>query len=301
MRHRANGHHFYGENATLSMIGQRTLFILALTVLAPVRFAPLALAESGVHPSAHLPAIGVVAADTPLCDDGNLVINGSFECRGGGEPPVHIETLAPGNTDLAGWEIIDPRPLPPPENELGKLEIGDRAAGWTIDWIGPTRWQAAHGKHCLDLDGGIRQTLKTEPGKTYGLRFEFAANPELGPNTVHLRVLIDDERHDFSIDSTGHDANSLGWTTKAIQFKAARKETTLTFFNVMPTAQSTGVALDHVVIADEQHKPGRCGVTETGQGPILLDTATGQSWRLTMQEGQSVWLPIPRAAESRRH
>jgi len=287
----------------LSMIRKRQVFLLAVAVLAMGPFVPVAEAEWGVWPD-----VTIVSSEPPCAADGspdsgdfgNLVINGSFECRSTGQPPSHIDTFAPGKTDLAGWEIIDPSPLAAPSAESEKLELGDHAAPWTIDWIGPTRWKAAHGKHCLDLDGGIRQTIKTEPGKKYELQFDFAANPELGVNTAHLRVLIDDDRHDFEFDSTGHDKDNLGWTTNSISFQASRPETTLTFFNSNPSAQSAGVALDHVMVASGERPKDRYRVTETSGGPILLDKETGQTWRLTTQNGQSVWLPIPREEESGR-
>lgn len=283
-------HHFYGENAMLSMIGARRLSFLATTVLATGPFLPPAQAELGAWP-----AVVILPGNATRCDHVNLVANGSFERRSAGQPPSHIETISPGKSDLAGWEIIDPSPLPASGGKYVKelANVSDRAPAWTIDWLGPTRWKAAHGNHCLDLDGGIRQTINTEPGKTYELKFAFAANPELGPNTVHLRVLIDDDRHDFSCDSAGRDTSNLGWTTKSIAFKAARQETTLTLFNSQPSAQSIGVAIDHVVVTAPRHAPGRYRVTDTSQGPILLDTATRQSWRLTTQEGKSVWLRIP--------
>jgi hypothetical protein len=277
----------------LSMSGRRVSF-LAAAMLATVPFVARAMAWCGG------PAVTIVADAAAACDGDNLVTNGSFECRTAGQPPSHIETLALGMTDLAGWEIIDPSPLPPPSDEAAKRELGDRGPAWTIDWIGPTRWKAAHGSYCLDLDGGIRQAIKTEPGKTYDLRFDIAANPELGVNTAHLRVLIDDDRHDFEFSSAGHDQGNLGWSTKTVQFKATRPETTLTFFNSQPSAQSAGVALDDVVVASGERPKDRFRVTETGGGPILLDTKTGQQWQLTTQDGKDVWLPIPREEKARR-
>jgi choice-of-anchor C domain-containing protein len=234
---------------------------------------------------------------------GNLAVNGSFERREAGQPPNHIETLKPGSQDLAGWEIIDPLGKPGSAAVPFGQETEDlRTEGWTIDWIGPTRWQASHGRQSLDLDGGVRQTLATVPGRTYVLYFDAAANPEQGPNVADLRVLIDDESHDFKLDSTGKSAGDLGWARQRIQFAAQRKGTTLTFFNTSPTSKSAGVALDNVVVLDEdqvakrgQTRGERYRVTESSQGPILLDSQTGQTWRLTTQEGQPVWLPIPRA------
>jgi len=76
---------------------------------------------------------------------GNLAVNGSFEIREPGEPNKHIDTLTPDREDLVGWQVT----------------------GKSVDWIGPTRWKASHGEHCLDIDapGGIKQTLNTTPGR----------------------------------------------------------------------------------------------------------------------------------------
>ena len=258
---------------------------LVLSALLPA--TTCARAESGAEPSEDVA--------------GNLVVNGSFERREAGQPPNHIETLKPGSKDLLGWEIIDPLGKPGSDALFGEAMADRRTDGWTIDWIGPTRWRGSHGRHCLDLDGGVRQMLATEPGREYELRFDAAANLEQGPNVAHLRVLIDDANHEFKFESTDKSAGGPGWSTQRIKFTAERKETTLTFLNTSPTSQSAGVALDNVVALDgdqaaelNKARIGRYRVQETSQGPILVDTQSGQSWRLTTKDGQQVWLPIAR-------
>ena len=82
-----------------------------------------------------------------------LIINGSFE-----EGPK-----------VDAWQWID--------------EKSDKIKGWVvtkgqIDYIG-TLWKAAEGKRSLDLHGspgfgGVKQTIKTEKGRTYRVTFEMA-------------------------------------------------------------------------------------------------------------------------------
>jgi hypothetical protein len=282
---------------------------LAATPLAAIALSLVAgvYGEEGVLPRGGL---GWFRLPSPLearkeqipDDPRNLVVNGSFERRTSGEPPVHIDTFKAGSTDLVGWEIIDPLGAPASPDATDRAEgKEDRQPGWTVDWIGPTRWKAAHGQYCLDLDAGVRQAINTVAGQTYELSFAIAVNPELGPQRTRLRLLIDDEVHEFTLDSSGKTASDLGWVTQRIKFTPQRKGTTLTFLNAAPTTQSAGVALDHVVVKDASHavtpdapRPQRYQVTETSQGPILLNTTTGQTWRLITRDGQSIWLPILR-------
>ncbi len=158
--------------------------------------------------------------------DHGMLLNGSFEERKSGAPPKNVETIKAGRDELAGWEVI--------EN--------------SVDWIGPQRWVAPRGKHCLDLDGGIRQTIRTVTGASYKVRFDLAGNPEIEPTIQMLRVFVDDRPHEFTFDSTGKSTHDLGWRTESIVFTANNEHTTLTFFNARPNVHSVGVALDNVVV-----------------------------------------------------
>jgi len=176
------------------------------------------------------------------------IVNGSFELRKSGEPPNHIETLKPGSDDILGWGIVDTVPESS-ENVPNAEQVNDEPSNrYTVDWIGPTRWKASHGDHCLDLDGGISQTVRTAAGESYEVRFELAGNPELGPMVQTLRLLVNDRQHDFKFNSTGKSTGQLGWVTKRVVFTADKTSTSLTFLNARPNAHSAGVALDNVVI-----------------------------------------------------
>lgn len=181
--------------------------------------------------------------------EANLVVNGSFERRTEGQPNSHIESVARGSKALLGWEVIESK-RPPVEGG------GDEAPGISnVDWLGPERWTASHGKHCLDLDGGIRQALPTKAGRRYVLQFDLAGNPEAEPMVQHLRVLIGEKAHEFEFDSRGKTKRALGWVTKRVAFTADGEHTTLTFVNARPNAQSAGVALDNVVLREVTTRP----------------------------------------------
>ena len=177
-----------------------------------------------------------------------ILLNGSFEERKRGLPPEHIETLEPGRDDIIGWEILD---MPLGLVSRGQITAGQPGAGIgparkTVDWKGPTRWKASDGGHCLDLDGGIRQTVRTVKGKSYEVLFDLAGNPELGPGIRRLCVLVDGRRHDFAFETTGKSRDNLGWITKRVVFTANRGRTKLSFINPTPNIHSAGVALDNV-------------------------------------------------------
>ena len=163
-------------------------------------------------------------------ESGNLITNGSFETRDGGELPENITTLEPDQHDLVGWKVI---------------------AG-PVDWIGPTRWTAAHGSWSLDLDGGIQQTVTTTPGQTYVLTFNLAGNVEVPPTAKSLLVHVNDHETPFSFDSAGKTASTMGWTRHRITFTAEKNATVITFLNAQPNAQSSGVALDDISLRLEE-------------------------------------------------
>jgi choice-of-anchor C domain-containing protein len=182
-----------------------------------------------------------VASGVVVVDDGcDLVVNGSFEERNEGAPNNYIETLTARTDALAGWEVIGPDEPPSSDSALGPR---------TVDWIGPKRWAASDGEHCLDLDSGIRQLLSTEPGKRYRLRFDMAGNPENEPKHQRLNVMLGKHAHEFEFDAAGKTKRDLGWVTKEIEFVADKCQTMLSFINAKPNGYSAGVALDNVRVA----------------------------------------------------
>ncbi|MCS7209501.1 MAG: DUF642 domain-containing protein [Fimbriimonadales bacterium] len=95
-----------------------------------------------------------------------------------------LQQAFPQNADLVqngDFEVIDAG------NDFVTYRAGQSFMGWTVDrgtvdLSGP-RWMAATGKQSVDLtgspgQGSISQTLRTQSGRTYRLRFALAGNPE---------------------------------------------------------------------------------------------------------------------------
>jgi WD40 repeat protein len=173
----------------------------------------------------------------------NLITNGSFEVRATGQPPRNIETLQPESEAIAGWRTFDPQP----RRDNSQREQDSEHRPLIVDWIGPERWKASHGDYCLDIDGGIRQSISTEIGRTYALKFDFAGNPEAGETIEQtLQVETFGDKHEFHFDATGGATSDLKWATQMVVFTAKENSTNVRFVNVRPNVHSAGVALDHV-------------------------------------------------------
>jgi choice-of-anchor C domain-containing protein len=181
------------------------------------------------------------SAVTPEKPRSSLVVNGSFERRTEGEPNAGIESLGAKDKVLLGWQVIESkRPSDGKDGEAPGIS--------NVDWIGPERWTASHGKHCLDLDGGIRQVVRTKVGQRYVLEFDMAGNPEVGVTGQRLRVTVGRETHEFDFDASGKTERKMGWLTKRVTFTVDEDQTALIFLNTQPNGYSAGVALDNVVL-----------------------------------------------------
>ncbi len=108
-----------------------------------------------------------LALFSPVCHAG-LIVNGGFESGYSGNGIGYIPNVS-GST-IPGWTVSH------------------------VDWIG-SHWQAAAGSNSIDLNssapGSISQTIATAPGTNYVLSFALAGNPDGGPSTKTLQVLID--------------------------------------------------------------------------------------------------------------
>jgi choice-of-anchor C domain-containing protein len=159
----------------------------------------------------------------------DIVVNGSFEF-GVNPPNIDGRSLSAGSTDLAGWSIVKEQ----------------------IDWLGPTRWIASDGSRCLDMNGtpgvgAIQQVLPTVAGQDYVLKFDLAAEPDLGPRTSWIRVQVGSLTHDFSaVTTSSNTPSNMGWTTQTLTFRATASTTALTFTSLDTTFTDTGPNLDNV-------------------------------------------------------
>jgi choice-of-anchor C domain-containing protein len=181
---------------------------------------------------------GTLAGLSPRAE-ANLLVNGSFEDYA--RPPASWDVpnvvdlaLAPGNTDIAGWTVIN----------------------GNIDYVGSGGWMAADGTRSIDLagnpgSGGVRQTFATTAGVAYVVRFDLSGNPDdFGePSLKSLRVTAAGQSADFSYDTAveGNTAADMRWKSFEFVFTATGATTTLEFVSTLPV-QFTGPALDNVSV-----------------------------------------------------
>jgi choice-of-anchor C domain-containing protein len=146
--------------------------------------------------------------------------NHSFEV---GTDPGEVVVLAPGSKDIDGWSVV----------------------GGNVLYVG-TRWKAAHGLRSIGLPcgAGIVQTLNTDPGGSYEVRFSMAGDPNVRPAVKSVTLSFGDTRRVFTFDTTGRSVGDMGWDSRSWIFTAAAETTTVTFQS--PAAECSTVAVDNV-------------------------------------------------------
>ncbi len=188
-----------------------------------------------------------MALMTTIPAEANLLVNGSFET---GPNPGSFTNLALGSTAITGWTV-----------SLGN-----------VDYIG-SLWVAANGGRSLDLEGsagtcdlvtpncpgGIAQSFATTPGQEYMVTFDLAGNLFNLPITKTVKVSAAGQSQDFTFNTTGHTAASMGWTLDSWTFTATGSTTTLEFDTADVPPTGWGPALDNVSV-----DPIVSGVPEPG-------------------------------------
>ncbi len=176
----------------------------------------------------------------------NLLVNGSFEEKSiGGDGTWTIEESVPG------WNIL----------LSSGLEIWHNLFGTASD-----------GNQNAELDGEdatkITQSVVTEPGAVYLLRFDFAPRPETGLVQNNLDVLVDDALF-MNVSGDGTSIPSLTddvWTTYSDTFVASGASTVIGFEDKgEPDSGSAGLGtlLDNAVLClveepEEEEEPTQC-------------------------------------------
>lgn len=164
----------------------------------------------------------------PTATGPNLFTNGSFETGAAIPPGSFISGVGVGNGSITDWSVF---------------------AG-SVDYIG-TLWEASDGARSIDLGGtvagSLTQTIPTETGHRYRVRFDLAGNyGQAGVKT--LRVTAADQLRHFDFDATGRGPNDMGWVTREFEFVARGANTPIYFVAVTPG--SFGPALDNVEVVD---------------------------------------------------
>ena len=174
-------------------------------------------------------AISVVAAIVGLASTANAatITDGSFETALVSSNGYYTD-LGVGSTVIPGWSVVT----------------------GTVDYItnGPTYWKAEDGTDALDMagsgPGSIAQTIATTAGKTYGVSFYMAANPddnshgysekELSVNASGSATKV------FSFNDPQATYQDLGWTKMTYEFTAVSSSTVLTFADIDPSVNTPG-------------------------------------------------------------
>jgi len=166
----------------------------------------------------------------------NLLVNGSFEQ---GPNPGTFTNLAIGSTATTGWTVT--------------LD--------NIDYVG-SLWVAADGSRSLDLEGsagtcdlvtpncpgGIAQSFTTVAGQQYVVTFDLAVNVFNFPVIKTVHVSAAGQSQNFSFNTTGHNAASMGWVLDSWTFTAFGPTTTLEFDSADSPPTGWGPALDNVSV-----------------------------------------------------
>jgi len=173
---------------------------------------------------------------------------------------VAIAAAAPVPVEVAAVELIVNGSFeegPEVDKWIWVDEKSDKIKGWVvvygqIDYIG-THWKASDGKRSLDLHGspgygGVKQTIKTEKGKTYRVTFDLAGTPGGDPPKKSIVVSAGKLRKTFEFDSTGKTSQDMGWVKKTWDFKAEEAETVMVFATDEKTDPNQGPALDNVSV-----------------------------------------------------
>ncbi len=186
-------------------------------------------------------AFGAVALSS-TCAFAAPFTNGSFEL---GPAPGSFLSLGTGSTAVLGWTTT---------------------AG-SIDYIG-SYWNPSNGSRSIDMNntspGGIQQTFTTVASHRYKVSFDYAGNPDLGPNLKTFNVTADSYAGGFSFDTTGHSKTNMGWVSTDFTFIADDVAATLSFAST--TSGACGPTLDNVQVEDLGPVPEPASIAALGIG-----------------------------------
>ena len=117
-------------------------------------------------------------------------------------------------------------------------------------------WKAAHGNRSIDLHGspgfgGIQQTFKTTPGKSYTVTFSLAGNPDGSFPKKRMAVGAAEQSQEFTFDATDKTLQDPGWVRKSWKFTATDRETVLELYTLMTDDSSRGPIIDDVSVTED--------------------------------------------------
>lgn len=169
-------------------------------------------------------AATAAAGATPKPCGPNLVSNGSFEK---GTTPGSWLTIKTDSSDLDDWTV----------------------SKGTVDIVG-SLWPASDGDRSIDLDGtsfgAILQDVRTVPGTTYVVTFDFSGNAYGPPTIKTMRLSAGDASTQYAFDVSKRPYRSMGWQMHAWRFVAKEKSTAIEFESLDTENGYYGPVIDDV-------------------------------------------------------
>jgi Protein of unknown function (DUF642) len=152
----------------------------------------------------------------------NIVVNGSFE-----QPAIAADSFQIFSPSIPGWT----------DTSGCGIEIQSGVAG-----------APSNGAQLVELDSNcsstIVQTLSTQPGLSYVLRFDFSARPGVTDNHVQVKwggaVVAD-------LTANGSSLSNTQWTTHLVPVTATGASTTLSFAD-LSVSDALGTDIDNVEV-----------------------------------------------------
>jgi choice-of-anchor C domain-containing protein len=180
-----------------------------------------------------------------------MITNGGFE-SGPTPPPGVFVTVATGSTDITGWTVTHA----------------------PVNVVSDGYWQPVEGHCSLGLNatsagGGVAQTLTTQPGATYQVRFQLSGEPFTTPALKTLRVSAAGQQQDYTFDTSTNWHWAMGWLPCTWNFVAGTSSTTLellslTVGDASPAVDSVSVSL--VAVAGVPERPATLALE--GPNPV---------------------------------
>lgn len=173
-------------------------------------------------------AAATIAALLGSVHGASLIVNGSFEQPGNGQPSIYVEH---GSTFVTGWTSVDnvPEGAAFANNGYFKgpyLGVHPAADGDYFIWID-------NNNHPGPTGNGVYQDFTTATGETYLVEFQAATEVAYGEPGL-LRVTAGDTTADFTLPNLGgYPDNPIfaGWDTYSFTFTATGTTTRLQFFD----------------------------------------------------------------------
>jgi len=156
----------------------------------------------------------------------NLITNGGFV---GPNPNGSFVTVGVSSGVIPGWDVLE----------------------GNVDWI-QGYWPGSDGDgHSIDLNGTtqgkIGQSIVTEIGKYYTIKFDMNANPDFGTGTRVAIIGANGDLGNRTFEATSPTAGP--WSPRQISFVADSTSTQITFASGTNTNCCFGAAIDNVSVA----------------------------------------------------